>query len=47
VDNELEIVRVLPYFQAEIMVQEDPNKLEKTMAWSRKKQIQVLCILAT
>jgi len=24
------------------MVQEDPNKLEKTMAW-RKKQIQIWC----
>jgi len=25
------------------MVQEDPNKLEKSMTWSRKKQIQVWC----
>jgi len=26
------IVRMLPYFQEEMMVQEDPTRLEKTMA---------------
>jgi len=39
----VKVVRILPYFQEEMMVQEHPNKLEKTMAWSRKKPIQVWC----
>jgi len=36
------IVRILPYFQEEMMVQEYPNKLEKKMiAWrEEKKQIK-------
>ena len=35
-------VRILPYFQEEMMVQEDPNKLEEKMiAWrEEKKQIK-------
>jgi len=28
-----------------MIVQEDPNKLKKTMAWSRKKQIKSWCRL--
>ena len=38
----IENVRILPCFQEEMMVQEDPNKLEKKMiAWRvEKKQIK-------
>ena len=36
----MEIFRILPCFQEEMMVQEDLIELEK-MAWSKKKQIKV------
>ena len=33
------IVRILSYFQEEMMVQEDPNKLEKKMiSWREEKK---------
>ena len=34
----LEIVSILPYFQDELMLQEDSIELEKMMTWSKKKQ---------
>jgi len=34
----VEIIRILSYFQEEMMVKEDPNKLEKKMiAWRAEK----------
>ena len=38
----MEIVRILPYFQEEMMVQEDTIEFEKLMAWSKKQTMQVL-----
>ena len=39
-------IRILPCFQEEMMVQEDPIKLEKLMAWrEEKKQIKIGCQL--
>jgi len=32
------IVRILPYFQEEMMVQEDPIELKKMMAWGRRRE---------
>jgi len=34
----MEIVRILPYFQKEMMVQEDPIELDKMMTWSRRSK---------
>ena len=37
---EVEIIRILPYFQEEMMVQEDPIYLEKKKNNKEKKQIK-------
>ena len=37
-------VRILFYFQEEMMVQENSIELEKMMAWSKKKQTQMVLI---
>ena len=35
----LDIVKILSYFQEELMIQENPNKLEKKMiAWREEKK---------
>jgi len=33
----MEIVRILSYFQKEMMAQEDPIWLEKTVAWRKRR----------
>jgi len=34
----VKIVRILPYFQKEMMVQENSIELEKMMTWSRRSK---------